>query len=309
MCPEKPERIRALAPEFIFDKNEGVVFPAVKQMDSDTLELAHSPDYVSEVRQAFHKKRRFLDAGDTRVTHDLFDQSLRSVSLACSAVGHVQTGKSLRAFCATRPPGHHANAIRGMGFCVFNNIAVAARYAQKRHGVDRVLIVDWDNDPGNGTQEIFWDDPTVFTLSFHQENLFPETGKTTLIGRGEGEGFNRNVPLPLNTTAKDYHQMFSSVMQQVVARFKPQAVFLAAGFDAHHQDPQSKMPLDETDFKKMTQVLLEVIEPYTNGSLVSLLEGGYNISALARSVKAHCGVLAETASSHRTPALSGHSTA
>lgn len=294
-CPEKPQRLELLKPELIFadtmSKEEVHVETGPNRLDESILTLAHEAEYIQFVKEAHAKGRRYLDRQDTAATEDTFDQALLSASVAVSAVDKVLTGQLDRAFCAIRPPGHHANAMRAMGYCIFNNAAIAARYAQDRHGLDRVLIIDWDNDPGNGTQEIFWTDPSVFLLSFHQSDLFPAAGGRDLVGAGKGEGFNRNMPLPPGINRKDYFIAFETVLRQVLKSFKPQLLIISAGFDAHRNDPRSKMPLVEEDFATLTELVLRETAPHTGGKTVSLLEGGYNVATLQASVKTHCHVM------------------
>ncbi len=292
-CPEKGERIRVLRPDRLRQRVKDFEVFGFAARGESILQGVHQPEYIREVREAPKSGKRFLDRGDTRITSNIFAQALRAASAGCEAIDKIRAGTIERAFCAVRPPGHHANALRAMGFCIFNNAAVAARYAQRTLGIERVLIVDWDNDPGNGTQEIFWEDPTVFVLSLHQANLFPAAGAHQLIGAGAGEGFNRNVPIEPGTDAATYLKIFEQVVGRTVGRHRPEFVIVSAGFDAHAADPQSKIGLHEKDFGKMTRILLDAIEPYTNRRLLSILEGGYNQSALAASVAEHCVALAE----------------
>lgn len=292
LCPESPERIMALAPGNIFKPGEGLVHVGFEPRHEDILSLAHDPAYVQEVRKAHEQGRRFLDAHETCVTPETFSQALWAASAGCEAVDQIRDGKLSAAFCAVRPPGHHANAMRALGFCIFNNAAVAARYAQARRGVGRILIVDWDVHPGNGTQEIFWEDDGVFTLSFHQADFFPEAGRENLVGRGKGEGFNRNVPLPAGLEPREYLAVFEKIAGGIIRSFRPEFLIIAAGFDAHRDDPLGRMRLSETEYERMTSFLLDCARPFTKGATVSILEGGYGIPALRDSVKAHCRALA-----------------
>jgi acetoin utilization deacetylase AcuC-like enzyme len=227
------------------------------------------------------------------VTPDLFSQALLSASAGCEAVDRIMGGELAAAFCAVRPPGHHANRFRALGFCVFNNVAVAAEYAREHYGVKSVLIVDWDAHPGNGTQEIFFEDPAVFTLSIHQADLFEEAGGRELVGRGPGEGFNRNEPVRAGIPADEYMDIFAGAVREVAAAFRPELLLISAGFDAHQSDPSSSLPLDHNHFAAMTDILLRAAGPFTGGRVLSILEGGYNLHALRLCAAAHLKAMAE----------------
>lgn len=292
LCPEKPERCRVLAPSKVFESVNGLRVCRFGRREKSLLSLVHDSAYIAEVQNAHAWNRRYLDAGETMVTHDVFEQSLLAASAGCAALDQIMEGKFTSAFCAIRPPGHHANRHRAMGYCVFNNAAVAAAYAQACHGVRSVLIVDWDVHPGNGTQEVFWRDPSVFTLSFHQADLFPESGHSRLSGEGAGKGCSRNVPLPPGTDPREYLKVFEAVVTGVARMSQPELLLIAAGFDAHARDRVGGMELTEEHFGRMTEIVLEVTHPFTGGKTLSLLEGGYNPSALRSSVAAHCHTLA-----------------
>ena len=292
LCPESSQRVRVLTPGNVLSCPEKVLTFGFQKRDDSLLRLVHQPAYIEHVQKAFFKGRRYLDAGDTRVTADVFDQALLSASAGCCALDEMFCGGLTTAFCVTRPPGHHANRLRALGFCVFNNVAIAARYSQTTFGIDRVLIRDWDVHPGNGTQEIFWEDSTVATLSFHQADHFSESGRSDLLGEGDGKGFNRNIPIPPGTDSPTYLQTFDRVLEEVTGRFRPELVVIAAGFDAHRRDPASSLNLTETDFGSMTKSVLRITRSFTGGKTLSLLEGGYNTHSLRLGVIEHCEVLA-----------------
>jgi len=293
-CPERPERCTVLEPERVLAE-AGVPLQAAGFVarDEEILAPVHDADYVALVRDAHRRGRRFLDAGDTEVTPDVFPQALLAASAGCTALDEILAGRMAAAFCAVRPPGHHANRMRALGFCVFNNTAVAAAYARARHAVQRVLVLDWDVHPGNGTQEIFFDDPAVFTLSIHQADLFPEAGREDLIGRGAGAGFNRNVPVAPGTPAETYLSRLADALAETAAAFRPELLLIAAGFDAHRSDPASALPLEEAHFARMTHLAIEATRRFTGGRTLSLLEGGYSLGALGPSVAAHVRALHE----------------
>jgi acetoin utilization deacetylase AcuC-like enzyme len=200
-------------------------------------------------------------------------------------------GRIKSAFCAVRPPGHHADSRRAMGFCLFNNVAVAARYLQQHHGLDRILIVDWDVHHGNGTQEIFYEDPTVFYFSTHQYPHYPGTGTEDERGRGAGEGFTLNCPLPAGTGDHVYLEIFEKVLVPAAKGFRPDFVLISSGFDAHRDDPLAGMCLTGHGYAGMTRILRQIADLHCGGRIVSCLEGGYNLEALADSAEAHLEVL------------------
>ena len=288
LCPEQPERYGVLEPARVLAE-AGVPLRAgsFSARPEHILAPVHDADYVAQVRDAHRRGRRYLDAGETEVTPDVFEQALLAASAGCAALDEILTGRMVAAFCAVRPPGHHANRMRALGFCIFNNVAVAAAYARQRYGVERVLVVDWDVHPGNGTQEIFFDDPAVFTLSIHQANLFPEAGRPDLIGRGAGAGFNRNVLVAPGTPAETYLERFGDAVTETATAFRPDLLLIAAGFDAHQRDPASALLLEEAHFGRMTHLAIEATRRFTGGRTLSVLEGGYNLGALGPSVAAH----------------------
>lgn len=292
-CPEKPERLDVLRPERVIGM-DGAAARHIKftARDAGILNGVHEADYIAKVQNASADNLRYLDAGDTLVTPDIFPQALLAASAGVEAVERIMRGDLMRAFCAVRPPGHHANRMRAMGFCIFNNAAIAAEHARKRHGVKRILIVDWDVHPGNGTQEIFWDDPEVFTLSFHQENLMEEAGRRELTGRGAGAGFNRNEPMPPGVAPENYLAKFQGAVREVAQAFRPELLLISAGFDAHQSDPASNMKLQAEHFAAMTESVLDATHAHTGGRTLSLLEGGYNLNALRNCVAAHLKALA-----------------
>ncbi|MCH8075759.1 MAG: histone deacetylase [SAR324 cluster bacterium] len=292
VCPEKPERCAVLMPERIF-RAAGVAGRAetFAARGESILRPVHERVYIEKVKTAHRAGMRYLDAGETEVTADVFEQALWAASAGCEAVERVLAGEFLAAFCAVRPPGHHANRHRALGFCVFNNAAVAAAHALSHPGIDRVMVLDWDVHPGNGTMEIFLDDPAVFTLSIHQAGLFPESGREDIKGRGAGEGFHRNVVIPPGTPTPDYLARFEQALAESVDAFAPALLIVSAGFDAHYGDPASKLGLDADSFAQMTRLALQATAPHTAGRTVSILEGGYNLSALVDCVAAHYRVL------------------
>jgi acetoin utilization deacetylase AcuC-like enzyme len=203
-------------------------------------------------------------------------------------------GKRLeRAFCAVRPPGHHATPDRGMGFCVFNNAAIAARHAQRKHGIERAVIIDWDVHHGNGTQDIFYADGTVFYFSTHQYPWYPGTGASIERGKGKGEGTTLNAPLPAGSGMEDIGAAFRGPFLEAMEKFRPELVLISAGFDSRLGDPLGRFTLSDAQFAELTRILAGVAERYAEGRLVSVLEGGYRLEGLASAVEAHVEALCE----------------
>jgi acetoin utilization deacetylase AcuC-like enzyme len=288
LCPEVPKRCEILAPRVVFGEGSSIEATDFESRTEGILSGVHDEEYIAFVRTAPERRIRALDSGDTRVTKDVFEQALLSASAGCHAVDLVMGGEADTAFCAVRPPGHHANRIRALGFCIFNNAAVAADYARKTFELSRVLILDWDVHPGNGTQEIFWEDPSVFVLSFHEEGQFAKSGSVEHVGDGEGRGFNRNIELEPGTSVERYIETFTSVTEEVCASFKPELIIISAGFDAHVLDPAASQNLEEEHYGELTRIVLAQADRYCSGRCVSILEGGYNVPMLRNCVEMHC---------------------
>jgi acetoin utilization deacetylase AcuC-like enzyme len=216
-----------------------------------------------------------------------------AVSGVLTAIDRVMEGSLLNAFCAVRPPGHHAESNRAMGFCLFNNVAIGARYLQKRHGLKRIFILDWDVHHGNGTQHSFYDDPTVFYFSTHQYPFYPGTGSEAERGAGEGEGTTLNCPLPSGSGDREMLSIFEKELASSVMSFSPDFILLSAGFDAHRDDPLASLQVTDGGFREMTRIVKSLAQTACQGRVVSSLEGGYNLAALARSVGVHLEILSE----------------
>jgi acetoin utilization deacetylase AcuC-like enzyme len=257
-------------------------------VDPVTLETVHSSRLVQRVHHTAELGGGHLDA-DTVVSPPSYDVALSAAGACVAAVDAVLTGAERTALCLVRPPGHHATPTHSMGFCLFNNVAVATRHARLKHGVNRVLIVDWDVHHGNGTQDIFYEDPSVFFLSVHRygHGFYPGTGAVDETGTGAGLSMTRNVPIRYGTSRADVHDQFTQALQDVADTFKPELVLVSAGFDAHRLDPIGDLGLEAEDFARLTKVVLDVAKTHACGRLVSCLEGGYHWQATAESVQAH----------------------
>ena len=255
------------------------------------LRLCHSSDYVSLAKHDILEGSPDLTTGDTAVCERSWDAALRAAGSVFNAIDAVFSGRINNAFCLVRPPGHHASAVRGLGFCVFNNLALGARYAQKTKGIGRVLIVDWDVHHGNGTQDIFYEDGTVLVFNTHQWPLYPGTGVETETGAGAGKGTNINCPLPPGSGRKDFLEAFDRVLRPAADAFRPELVLISAGFDSRHGDPLGNLTLTDNDFSTLTKRVMEIADDHAGGRLVSALEGGYNLEGLASSTVAHVRAL------------------
>jgi acetoin utilization deacetylase AcuC-like enzyme len=227
-----------------------------------------------------------LDA-DTPVCPASLEAALSAAGAGVDAVDAVLAGEAKTAFCLVRPPGHHATRRQSMGFCLFNNIAAAARRAVDRHQVDRVLIVDWDVHHGNGTQDVYYDDERVGFLSVHRYPFYPGSGAADETGTGRGLGYNFNLPIAYPTPRADYLNRFSRMLEEAVDRVRPELVLLSAGFDAHARDPIGCLDLETEDFIELTRLTRQAADVYAHGRLVSMLEGGYDLGALADAGEAH----------------------
>jgi len=246
----------------------------------------HHEEMVHHVKALCESGSSSIDA-DTHISRESYEVALLAAGGAISAVDEVMKEEGGRAFCLVRPPGHHATVERAMGFCLFNNAAVAARYAQAKYGAESVLIIDWDVHHGNGTQEIFWTDPTVFYFSTHQYPFYPGTGAASEHGAGKGEGFTLNIPLPAGTPASIHRKVFVDALHAIHQKFHPDLIIISAGFDSRRGDLLGGLMLEDSDFSEMTKEVLRISEQDSAGRIVGLLEGGYNLQLLGGSVKSH----------------------
>ena len=265
------------------------------------IESVHDASYRRFVEAAWQSGRSVLDAGDTPIGSESYRVAELAAGGALGAVDAVMNEGFRFAFSCARPPGHHARPATAMGFCLFNHIAIAARYAQQRYGIERVLIVDWDVHHGNGTQEIFYADPTVFFFSAHQYPFYPGTGAANERGCGEGRGATLNVPMAAGATMDEYRRAFAEQLLPVADTFCPELILISAGFDAHREDPLAGIRLEDEAFAELTSLVIGIAQRHCSGRVVSILEGGYNISALSRSVYRHLEAAAGVAEVQAQP--------
>jgi acetoin utilization deacetylase AcuC-like enzyme len=265
----------------------------IRGRDATRAELrrVHTGHYLDLTERQIKDGATELSTGDTAVCEASWDAAVRAAGLAVSAVDAVMTGDVRNAFCIVRPPGHHATADRGMGFCIFNNIAIAARHAQEAHGVERVLIVDWDVHHGNGTQDIFYGDGSVLFFSTHQWPLYPGTGRRSETGIGPGAGLTINCPLPAGAGRAQVLGAMRDLLEPAADRFAPELVLISAGFDSGAGDPLGDFLLADEDFAEMTELVMGIADRHAKGRVVSLLEGGYGLRVLGSAVAAHVGAL------------------
>jgi len=291
--PETPMRYQVVMDALRGDKElwESLDEITPEKASKGLIQAAHSPQHFKRVEGAIEHGVDRLDA-DTVISMQSFDASLFAAGGACAAVDAVMKGSATNAFVAVRPPGHHATAENAMGFCLFNNVAVAARHAQNQYKeIDRVAVIDWDVHHGNGTQGIFYDDPSVYFFSMHQYPWYPGTGSRGETGHGRGLGSTMNVPVKANIDAKEQMRMFDSAIADISKKFKPDMIMISAGFDAHLTDPLGQLRLTDDDYAAMTRTIKQWADDTCGGRIVSCLEGGYNLETLGETVKSHVAEL------------------
>ncbi len=286
--PERPDRLRAIAHALEAEKFQMLARVEAPRAELETIALCHPMDYILQLRDATPAEGLVQLDADTSMSPGTFEAALRAAGGAVHAVDEVLEKKAVNAFVATRPPGHHAETARPMGFCLFDNAAIAARHAQKHHGIDRAAIVDFDVHHGNGSQEIFWADQTVMYCSTHQMPLYPGTGAVNESGE-----YNTvvNAPLRPGDGGEAFRAAFEDRVLPRLSDFRPELIVISAGFDAHMRDPLANLNLVEADFAWATQKIMDVADRCAGGRVVSLLEGGYDLEALAYSTAAHVTAL------------------
>ena len=289
--PENPGRLKAIQGKIESSKiYPHLIFPEPRRATADELTANHDPSHIDHVRNSCRNGVQNLD-GDTVICPDSWDAAVLSAGAGLTAIDQIVTGQLDNAFTAVRPPGHHAEKDRSMGFCLFNNVAIAARYAIKKHGLNRVCIFDWDVHHGNGTQHSFYSDPSVHYSSIHQYPFYPGTGDKDETGIGDGLGTTLNFPLDAFNGDQTYLDIVKNKLIPVIQSFKPDLIIISAGFDAHEDDPLAQMRVSSSCYGKMTDMVLKAAENICDGRLLSMLEGGYNHTALADSVLEHVNAL------------------
>lgn len=291
--PETPIRYTAVMDSLREDSElwESLDEITPEKASKGLIQAAHSPQHYKRVEGAIENGLDRLDA-DTVISVQSFDAALFAAGGAVAAVDAVMSGKVKNAFVAARPPGHHATGEHAMGFCLFNNVAIAARHAQNFKGIERIAIIDWDVHHGNGTQGIFYSDPSVHFFSMHQYPWYPGTGSRGESGHGRGLGSTLNIPVKANTDSREQKRMFEAAIQDISKDFKPDFIFISAGFDAHLTDPLGQLRLENDDYVSMTKTVMNWADEVCDGRIVSVLEGGYNLETLGGTVKAHVAGLA-----------------
>ncbi len=299
--PERPDRLKAI--QNIVEEsglNELLVRLRPDYAPLEWVERLHDPDYIRRFREACEQGRQIIDTQDCGISRDSYQTALLAVGGVLLAVDAVMKGEVANAFCAVRPPGHHAERDRAMGFCFFNNIAIGAVYALEHHGLERVAIVDWDVHHGNGTQHLFEEDPRVFYVSLHEDPqyCYPGTGYRREEGKGPGQGFTLNLPFPPRSDDNDYLEALKKEALPRLRQFAPQLVMISAGFDAHLKDPLAHQNLTREGYRDMGRLLLDLALETAQGRLITVLEGGYNLEVLEECVEDHLRLLLDIPFDH-----------
>jgi acetoin utilization deacetylase AcuC-like enzyme len=286
--PELPDRLRALRQRLEQDGLLGrLLHIEGREATDDDLHLCHTRAYLATVQKDIARHAPMLSTGDTHLSPHADASARAAAGAAMAAVDAVLSGRARNAFAAVRPPGHHATLSRGMGFCLYNNVAIAARHARRAWGADRILIVDWDVHHGNGTQDIFYDDPSVFFFSTHQAPWYPGTGWPDETGDGPARGTTLNCPFPAGSGRREILGAFRRKLLPAMEAFRPEFVLVSAGFDSRRDDPLGLFRLHDEDFRELTEIVMEIADRWARGRLVSVLEGGYSLHGMPLAVAAH----------------------
>jgi acetoin utilization deacetylase AcuC-like enzyme len=287
--PEKIDRVTAIIDNFKKLDHKNLIWKKPSKFDRPLLEITHNSDYINFVERSFPKKGLSNLDGDTIVSPGSKEATSDAVGSIITAIDGVQNNEFKNAFCAVRPPGHHAEKNKAMGFCIYNNVAVGANYLIDKYKLNKIAIIDFDVHHGNGTQDIFYDNEKILYISIHQFPYYPGSGTEQEKGK-----YNNifNIPLPAGTTSKEYLSAYEHVLKKIT-EFKPEFILLSAGFDAHKNDPLAQFQLESKDFYEITKRTLELSKLYCHGKVVSILEGGYDLLALQESTEMHVKALLE----------------
>ena len=292
--PESPERLRAILSQL---ESTGIMSKLTRvdprKAEKKWIKRIHAPAYVQRIDDKTPSSGYASIDPDTLMSPGSLEAAYLAAGGAMAAVDAIMDNQVDQVFCAVRPPGHHAEANRAMGFCLFNNVAIAARYIQERYGLQRVLIIDWDVHHGNGTQHAFEEDPSIIFFSTHQYPHYPGTGAGNERGQGKGEGTTINVPMYSGQGDEVYREVFQKVLVPAADAFKPEFVLISAGFDAHEDDPLASMAITTKGYGELTRIVSDIANIHCHGRIVACLEGGYNLQALAASVEQHILALME----------------
>ncbi len=284
--PERPERLTAIDDKLktnaFYDE---LIRVEKKKADYQYIEMIHSADYIERVKREIEGGTRFFDSMDTVVCSKSFEIALYAVGGCLNMCDTVMNGNADTGFCATRPPGHHAEYDFAAGFCIFNNIAICAKYLQAEHGINKIAIIDWDVHHGNGTQHSLEDDPTIYYVSTHQSPHYPGTGSSVETGKGAGEGFTLNIPMRAGSGDDEFRAAFKESIIPELEKFEPEFILISAGFDAHAYDPLSGINLSSGMFYEFTKMLQNVAAKHSNNRIISMLEGGYDLTGLSEGVE------------------------
>lgn len=292
--PENPARLRTIL-DYLQQKGiwEKLPVKAPHPPDLKWIHLNHSPSYTERIRETCEQGPAILDGGDTLVTEKSYEAALYAVDACLEGVDDLMQGAAETVFCAVRPPGHHAEYAEAMGFCLFNNVAIAARYGIDRYSLQRIFILDWDVHHGNGTHHSFYAEHNVYFCSIHQWPLYPGIGAAEERGRGLGKGYTLNVPLPSGCGDEVYLKVLQEQVLPAMRLYRPDLLIISAGFDAHADDPLAQMNLSTEGYREMTRLVRQEMKAINGGKILSVLEGGYHHQNLAASVLAHLEALVE----------------
>ena len=292
--PENPQRLNVIIKSLQDDQALWQTLIHIKPRAAQTNDIlrCHTEQLIEGIIKYCESGELNHIDPDTVVCPKSFEIAILAAGAGIVAVDQLYKQNITNAFCLVRPPGHHATTNQAMGFCLFNNIAIAARYAQSIYAVEKILIIDWDVHHGNGTQDIFYDDPSVFYFSTHQFPFYPGTGAVNEKGTGKGINTTLNVPLISGTSAQHHREMFSQSLKMILKKFQPGLILISAGFDARKFDPLANLNLSDQDYIEMTQEVMAIADQYCNNKIISFLEGGYNLGTLGKTVAGHIGALA-----------------